>query len=163
MSVSKQIAVPAPLSWSEPGDRAHRLNFVGIGFMRYGVVLLLVAIGLLKFTQAEAEGIKLFVENSPLMSWMYSVFGLRGTSDVIGVIEIVGGVLMLTRRLSPTTSAIGSVIASVTFFTTITFLFSTPHGLEISGPIFGFVSKDIVLFGASLYTAGEALLARRAR
>ncbi|HET9625817.1 MAG TPA: DUF417 family protein [Kofleriaceae bacterium] len=163
MSVSKQIAVAAPLSWSEPGDRAHRLKFIGIGFLRYGVVFLLVMIGLMKFTKEEAEGIKDFVANSPFMSWMYGAFGEQGASNVIGVIEIIAGVLMALRRWKPGLSGIGSLMASVTFLVTLSFLFTTPNALAPNSPYGGFLMKDIVLFGAALYTAGEALLAAAAR
>jgi len=42
----------------------------------------------------EANGIKPFVENSPFMSWMYSVWSVQAASNVIGVIEVASAVLI---------------------------------------------------------------------
>jgi uncharacterized membrane protein YkgB len=54
------------------------------------------------------------------------------------------------------------------FLATLTFLISTPGwepslgGLPVlSGPVGQFLIKDVVLLGAALYTAGDALEAAR--
>jgi reactive chlorine resistance protein C len=57
--------------------------------------------------------------------------------------------------------------AIVTFLLTTSFLFTTPgaiqlgHGVEILGGAGQFLIKDLVLLGASFWTAAEALLAAR--
>ena len=61
---------------------------VGGGVLRYGLVFLLVAIGLLKFTQAEALAIQPWVAHSPFMGWLYEVMSVQMVSNLIGVIEI---------------------------------------------------------------------------
>ena len=68
------------LPWA--GDAARR---AGLAVVRYGLALVLAAIGGLKFTAAEAEGVRGLIEHSPLLSWMYSVWSVRGASNVIGV------------------------------------------------------------------------------
>jgi uncharacterized membrane protein YkgB len=68
---------------------------------RYGLVLILFWIGAMKFTAYEAEGISGFVANSPLMSWAYSVFSVRGFAALLGVTEIVIALLIASRRSSP--------------------------------------------------------------
>jgi len=105
--------------------------------------------------------IRPLVENHPLMSWMYPVFGVRGTSAVIGVVEVGAAVLMSLRRAAPRASALGSAIAAVTFVVTLSFLATTPGALSPTSPIGGFLMKDLILLGAALYTAGEALGAVR--
>lgn len=140
-----------------------RLTTIGTGVLRYGTAALLLLWGAFKFTAFEAEGIRPLVEHSPLMSWMYPVFGLRATSGIIGVIEISAGLLMCTRRLSPRLSALGSVLAAVTFAITLSFLFTTPGATSASSPLSGFLMKDVILFGAALYTAGEARTAITSR
>jgi uncharacterized membrane protein YkgB len=40
-------------------------------------------IGLMKFTAYEAEGIRLCVTNSPLMSWVYELTSVRGFSALV--------------------------------------------------------------------------------
>src|SRR5215831_8098397 len=81
--------------------RTRRLEAVGRGVLRYGVVALLALFGALKFTELEAQGIRPLVENHPLMRWLYLGFGVRAGSAVIGVIELTAAVLMSLRRFKP--------------------------------------------------------------
>jgi reactive chlorine resistance protein C len=148
------IALPAP-------DAAARFTTAGTRVLRYGLVALLVLFGALKFTEMEALGIQPLVGNHPLMSWMYSVLGLRGTSAVIGVVELAAAALMLARPWRPRWSALGSILAVGTFAVTLSFLVTTPGALEPDSAIGGFLMKDLILFGAALYTAGEALAASK--
>lgn len=137
------------------------LASAGIGVLRYGTAALLLLWGAFKFAAFEAEAIRPLVENSPFVSWMYAVFGVRGTSAVFGVVEVGAGLAMTLRRWLPRVSAYGSLVGCVTFVTTLTFLFTTPGALELDSPWGGFLMKDLVLLGAALATAGEALGAER--
>jgi len=160
MSMDHQIAASAL-----PRRAELRLEAMGITISRYGLAAVLLLIGLLKFTAAEAAGIQPLIAHSPLMSWMYLVLGVQGTSNLIGLIEIALAVLIALRPLSPTASFAGSLGSIVTFLLTISFLFSTPgavefnHGLPVLGDAGQFLIKDVVLLGASLWTASEALMA----
>jgi uncharacterized membrane protein YkgB len=136
---------------------------VGIGVLRYGVVFLLVVIGAAKYFAFEAEGIRPLVENSPFLSWMLGAFGVRGTSSIIGTIEIATGLAIASRPFAPTVSAFGSAAGVLTFLTTLSFLFSTPGVLSLKHPASGFLMKDVVLLGACIATAAEAAKAARAR
>ncbi len=156
------------ISLHEHADRGLRLENLGIKIIRYGLAIVLIWIGILKFTSYEAEGIKPLVENSPLLSWTYGLFGVEGFSKVLGIVEIGLGVLICCRPFSPKISAIGSIGGIITFIITITFLLSTP-GIIQPGYSFPFISpmpgqfiiKDFVLLGASVWTAGEALNASK--
>ena len=143
--------------------RIARLARVGTGVLRYGVVLLLVVIGAAKYFAFEAEGIKPLVEHSPFLSWMLTAFGVQGASSVIGTTEIAIGLAIASRPFAPTLSAIGSAAGAVTFLTTLSFLFTTPGALSPQNPANGFLMKDVVLLGACIATAAEALKAARAR
>ena len=138
---------------------------LGTFLIRYGLVLVLGWIGAMKFTAYEAEGIKTLVETSPLMSWMYKVFSVQATSNVIGVAELIAATLIAIRPLSAKLSAIGSVLAVLTFLATLTFLFSLPGweqslgGFPALSGSGGFLLKDVVLLGAALFTFGESLAA----
>lgn len=136
---------------------------VGIGVLRYGVVLLLVVIGAAKYFAFEAEAIKPLVENSPFLSWMLGAFGVQGTSSIIGTLEIATGLAIASRPVAPALSAIGSAAGIATFLTTLSFLFSTPGALSLKHPAAGFLLKDLVLLGACITTAAEAAMAARAR
>jgi uncharacterized membrane protein YkgB len=140
---------------------------VGITISRYGLVLVLLLIGLLKFTAAEAVSIQPLIAHSPFMSWMYAVLGVRGVSALIGTIEIIVALLVALRPVSAVASFVGSLGCIVTFLLTTSFLLSTPgavqwsYGLPILGDAGQFLIKDVVLLGASFLTASEALGDRR--
>ncbi len=150
------------------GSTPATLERVGANVIRYGLVVILLWVGALKFTAYEAEGVQGFVANSPLFSWLYSVTSVRGASMLIGTIEIILGLLIATRSFAPKVSAIGSIGAIIMFLLTLTFVFTTPgvwqpgYGFPFPSPMPGqFLAKDILLLGAAIWTAGEALLAAR--
>jgi reactive chlorine resistance protein C len=138
------------------------LERAGIHVSRYGLVVTLLLIGVLKFTAGEAQGIQPLVANSPLMFWLYRVFTLQSVSNLIGVIEIVVALFIALRPWSARVSFIGSIGATITFVLTVSFLFSTPgafqfsHGFPLLGDAGQFLIKDLVLLGASIWTAAEA-------
>src|SRR5215469_10788207 len=81
-----------------------KLDAAGISVSRYGLVVVLLLIGVLKFTPGEAAGIRPLVAHSPLMSWMYGVLGVQGVSNLIGVTELATAALIALRPLSPKAS-----------------------------------------------------------
>lgn len=147
-------------------NNAAKLQGLGAGIIRYGLAIILIWIGTLKFTDYEAMGIQPLVAHSPLLSWVYGIFSVGAFSMLLGMVEILMGLLIAARNFAPIVSAIGSVGAMATFFVTLTFLLSTPGTIQVNGE-FPFLStlpgqfllKDIVLFGAATWTAGEALSA----
>jgi reactive chlorine resistance protein C len=149
---------------------SNRLQFIGMHVTRYGLVLVLLWIGGMKFTAYEAEGIRPLVANSPLMGWVYNFMSVTAFSSLLGVVEIAIGVLIALRPVWPAGSALGSGLAVGMFLTTLSFLVTTP-GWEpslggfpaVSAMPGQFVLKDIVLLGAALWTAGEAWAARPVR
>src|SRR5574338_1355796 len=84
---------------------------LGAFLIRYGLVLVLGWIGAMKFTAYEAEGIKILVETSPFMSWLYKLLSLQATSNVIGIAELTAAALIAIRPLAPKLSALGSALA----------------------------------------------------
>ncbi|MDQ2733153.1 MAG: DUF417 family protein [Armatimonadota bacterium] len=141
-----------------------KLEAYGAAVLRYGLVIILLWVGALKFTAYEAEGIKPLVTHSPLISWGYHLMTERTFAMLIGVIEITFGVLIATRPFAPLVSALGSLGAVLMFLTTLSFLLTTPgvwqtgYGFPYPSPMPGqFLCKDILLLGAAIWTAGEAL------
>jgi uncharacterized membrane protein YkgB len=138
------------------------LEQAGAHVSRYGLVVVLALIGILKFTAPEADGIQPLVAHSPFLSWMYLVLGKQGVSNVIGTIELLVAALLALRPFSPRASLFGSLGAIATFLLTTSFLFTTPgavqlgHGVQILGDAGQFLIKDLVLLGASFWTAAEA-------
>lgn len=136
------------------------LQASGTQLTRYSLVLVFLWIGGMKFTNYEAEGIRPFVENSPLMSWLYQILSVSQFSAILGVVEITAGLLIATRPVWPRLSAYSSLAAAM-FLGTLSFIVTTPGwepslgfpALSVPGQ---FLLKDAVLLGASLWTAAEA-------
>src|SRR3954452_18163966 len=82
--------------------------------------------GLAKFTEGEALTIQPWVANSPFLSWLYTVICVQGGSNLIGVMELVIGVLLAVRPWWPRLSVIGSLGATIAFAISLSFLFTTP-------------------------------------
>src|SRR6516165_8643772 len=141
-----------------------RVEAVGRELTRYGLVIIVAWIGLMKFTAYEAEGIRLYVTNSPLMSWVYGFLSVRGFSAVLGVIEVSTALLIAARPFSPRATALGSALAVGMFLTTLSFLATTPGVWEpsaggfpaLSGKPGQFLIKDLALLGISLWSFGES-------
>ena len=149
------IASPITSEW---------MRNVGAGVIRYGLVLVIVWIGAMKFTAYEANGIQPLVANSPLLSWVYGVFSVQVFSIILGSAEIAVGILIALRALAPLASAIGSGLAALMFLGTMSFLISTPGweaslgGFPALSVVPGqFLIKDVVLFGVALWTMGDAM------
>ena len=141
-----------------------QVEAVGRELARYGLVVVVAWIGLMKFTAYEAEGIRPFVANSPLLSWVYGPLSVRGFSTVLGVVEVAVALLIAARPLLPRVSAFGSALAVGMFLTTLSFLITTPGVWEpslggfpaLSAVPGQFLIKDLALLGISLWTLGEA-------
>jgi len=141
-----------------------RAENIGLHVARYALVLVLVWIGAMKFTAYEAGAIEPLVANSPLMSWLYAVFSVQTTSNLIGVAEIAAGIMIAIRPWSPKACVLGSLMGVATFVITLTFLFSTPGWEPTLGgfPALSvapgqFILKDAVLLGVAIWSVGEAL------
>jgi uncharacterized membrane protein YkgB len=141
-----------------------QVEAVGRQLTRYGLVVVVGWIGLMKFTGYEAEGIRPFVANSPLMSWAYGLMSVQGFSALLGVVEVAIAILIAARPFAPRASALGSALAVGMFLTTLGFLVTTPGvwepslgGFPALSAIPGqFLIKDLALLGISLWSLGEA-------
>lgn len=139
-----------------------RLSRLGTGVLRWSLVLFFVGFGLFKFTPQEAAGVAPLMAHSPFLFWVNPLFGQRGGSDFIGVIEIAFGVLVALRHFRPLLSAYGSLGTVGALLITQSFLFTTP-GLDPQSADAGFLLKDLTLFGAALLVSAEAFGAARRR
>ena len=149
---------------TKPGmETGLRVQAVGSLVLRYGLVLVLGWIGLMKFTEYEAKGIQPLVAHSPLMGWMYGFLTLRAFSHALGVVEVAIAILIGLRHWSAKACALGSGGAVFMFLTTLSFLLSTPGWepslggfLALSALPGQFLLKDVVLLGAAQWSFGEA-------
>ena len=146
-------------------ERVVSIEDVGKAIVRWGLVVVLAWIGGMKFTAYEAMGIQPLVAHSPFISWMYDFLSIRSFSAMLGCIEIVTAALISLRYVSAKASAVGSLLAIGLFATTLSMLFTTPGweptlGFPALSAMPGqFLLKDIVLFGAAVWSLGESLKA----
>lgn len=151
----------------DAADAGRRLQDAGGAILRYGLAAILIYYGAFKFHPVEAEAIRPLVAESPVMSWMYSVLGVQGVSNLIGLTEIAVALLLLARPWSPRAGVIGGIGAAVIFLTTLSFLLTTPDSfatvpgwpIPMPGAAGSFLIKDLFLLGAAVWIAGESLRA----
>src|ERR1700693_5747577 len=140
-------------------EQAARLDRVGMGVLRLGLVIVLCWIGGVKIADYERDGIVPLVANSPLMSFFYhhpapdyrrymnkegevipahrqwnESNGTYTFSHGLGIVIVLIGVLIAAYPILPQVSAVGSLLLILMSLTTLSFLVTTP---EASGPALG--------------------------
>jgi len=123
-----------------------------LAILRWVMVLIFVSFGIQKFTPQSAQGIAVYISNSPLVSWL-QIFGMRGEAYFLGCIELTTAVLLAAGAVVPLLSALGSLMGVGTFIITWSFFFTTPGVVKwslstdpIAWNLAGeFLYKDIVL------------------
>jgi reactive chlorine resistance protein C len=130
----------------------------------YGLALVFAWIGAMKFTAYEANAIQGLVASSPLLSWLYGILDVRGVANLIGTIEIATALLLVARPYNAIAGVVGGLLVAATTAVTLTFIFSAPGweaslgGFPALSVVPGqFLLKDVVLLGAGLAVAGDAL------
>lgn len=133
---------------------------IGFYIALYGTVFIIAWIGAFKFTSDEAQAISHLIENSPFLSWMYSVGSVDGISAIIGVGELTIAALLALYPISKKASLLGGLLAAGLFLTTLTFLLTTPgtlHPESVFPSLLGaFLIKDVVSLGVVLVVVAES-------
>jgi uncharacterized membrane protein YkgB len=132
-------------------ERGHGSYWM-LGILRWVMVLIFISFGIQKFTPQSADGIALYISNSPFVSWL-SIFGIRGEAYLLGIIELTTAALLAAGAFIPVLSALGSLMGIGTFAITWSFFFSTPGVVKwslstdpIAWNLTGeFLYKDVVL------------------
>ncbi len=139
-----------------------KINYQSLGYAIsvLGVVIVLIWIGIFKFTPTEAKAIEPLVRNSFLMSWLYDITGVQGVSNIIGSIEIIAAVCLLLHFFWKKAGILGGILCIITFLATLSFLFTTPGVFKtVDGvPVTEFfILKDIMALGISLMVLGKSI------
>jgi reactive chlorine resistance protein C len=133
-------------------EGAAKLDRIGMGLLRLGLVLVLLWIGGLKFADYEADSIVPLVANSPAMRFFYhhpapeyrhymnkegevipahhqwnEENGTYPFSYGLGVLIISIGLLIAAYPIAPQASAVGSFLLILMAGTTLSFLVTTPE------------------------------------
>lgn len=153
-----------------PSTPGFKIMALGIHGAYFALAVIYFWFGGMKFTHYEAVGLVPLVSNSPFLGWVYDIFSVDTFSSLLGVLEVSIGALIAGRLLSPKLSLIGGALSAGLFFTTLSFMFSTPGVIEpglgfpaISVAPGQFLLKDIGLLAASVFVAGHSLMALERR
>jgi uncharacterized membrane protein YkgB len=126
--------------------------------VRASMVIIYFFFGYQKWFPYEAQGLIPFFKNGPLISWMYPVFGVQGSSWFLGVSEWLFGALLLLGFWNKKLGVLGAAGSCVTFIMTITIIPFMPDGWNVAAGGFpamqgnvAFLMKDLVLFAVSFY------------
>jgi uncharacterized membrane protein YkgB len=130
---------------------AAQLDQLGKKAVRFGIVVVFLWIGGLKFFTYEADGIVPFVANSPFMSFFYNSpaeykghmnkegelipenhqwhlqNNTYGFSVGLGVLLVTMAVLIALYKVAPFASMIGSILIFIMTLGTLSFLVTTPE------------------------------------
>lgn len=126
--------------------------------LRWALAIVFLWFGGMKFTSYEAEGIAPFVANSPIVFWWHSLFGVGGTSLLLGFVELATAAMLMLGARNAVASVVGAAMSTMTFLITLTFFLTTPGVFEpkaggfpaISAAPGQFLLKDLVLLAASI-------------
>lgn len=119
----------------------------------FGAALILLWIGIFKFTPTEAAAIKPLVENHFLTFFVYKIASVQTVSNAIGVIEIIIAVLLMFSVKFASLKKYAGIGMIVTFLVTLSYLFTTPGIWKIVDgvPVTDFfILKDLMLLGFGL-------------
>jgi uncharacterized membrane protein YkgB len=126
--------------------------------VRASMVIIYFFFGYQKWFPYEAQGLIPFFKNGPLISWMYPVFGVQGSSWFLGVSEWLFGALLFLGFWNKKLGILGALGSCVTFIMTITIIPFMPDGWNAAAGGFpamqgnvAFLMKDLVLFAVSVY------------
>ncbi len=132
------------------------------------IAVIFLWFGCMKFIPFEAVSLQPIIANNPLISWLYTLFGVAGGARFLGVFEIATGVLIAGRLVNSRLSALGGAMGAWSFVLTVSCLFTTPGVIQPGsviglGPAGSFLVKDIVLFSTCLWIVGVSLVEVRTR
>jgi uncharacterized membrane protein YkgB len=126
--------------------------------VRASMVIIYFFFGYQKWFAYEAQALIPFFNSSPLMFWMYPLFGVQGASWFLGVSEWLFGALLFLGFWNKKLGILGALGSCVTFIMTITIIPFMPDGWAASAGGFpamqgnvAFLMKDVVLFAVSVY------------
>jgi uncharacterized membrane protein YkgB len=126
--------------------------------VRASMVLIFVVFGYQKWFEYEARTLIPFIENGPLISWMYWVFDIRQASWFLGASEWLFAALLFWGFWNKKAGILGALGCAFAMIGTVTIIPFMPDGWNASAGGFpamqgnvAFLMKDVVLLAASFY------------
>ncbi|MDH6253032.1 putative membrane protein YkgB [Chryseobacterium sp. H1D6B] len=133
--------------------KKHPAYNLGYYISLFGAAVILLWIGIFKFTPTEAGAIKPLVENHFLTFFVYKILSVQAVSNAIGTIEIIIALLLVFSVKFAFLKRYAAIGMIITFLVTLSYLFTTPGVWKVVDgiPITDFfIVKDIMLLGFGL-------------
>jgi uncharacterized membrane protein YkgB len=125
--------------------------------VRASMVLVFLLFGYQKWFEYEAQTLIPFIENGPLIFWMYPVFGIRGASWFLGASEWLFAALLFWGFWNKKAGILGALGCCFAMIGTVTIIPFMPDGWDAAAGFpamkgnVAFLMKDVVLLAASFY------------
>ena len=137
-------------------SRLFKSNF-DYHLVRGSMVFVFLMFGYQKWFAYEAETLKPFIKNGPLIFWMYSVFGIREASWFLGASEWLFAALLFWGFWNKKAGILGAFGCCFSMIGTVTIIPFMPDGWDAAAGFpamkgnVAFLMKDVALLAASVY------------
>src|SRR5262249_61474374 len=98
--------------------------------IRAAMVIVFVLFGYQKWFEYEARVLIPYISHGPLVFWLHPVFGIRGASWFLGVVEWLVAVLLFVGFWNRTWGILGAVGSVITFLSTVTIIPFMPNAWD---------------------------------
>lgn len=130
--------------------------------LRYGLAIVFIWLGLLKFKNTEADYLNDILKNSSLFSWLLKYITAYTFTLVLAYLQIIIGLLILIKPISKKLSFIGSTLAFVILIISFSTIFTssdvwqTGYGFPELSKLGQSILKDLILLGAAAWCVSDS-------
>lgn len=138
------------------------LKSLGQFIFRYGLALVFIWLGWLKFKNSEADYLQDILKNSYLFSWMLKYLTAYTFSLIVAYLQLIIGILLLLKPVAKKLSFIGSILATIVLVLSVSTLFTSDYvwqagyGFPELSKVGQSMLKDLILLGAALWCVGDS-------
>lgn len=130
--------------------------------LRYGLALVFIWLGWLKFKNTEADYLNDILKNSSLFAWMLKYITAYTFSLIVAYLQLAIGILLLLKPASKKLAFAGGIMAvvilslSVTTLCTSAYVWQSGYGFPELSKVGQSMLKDLVLLGAAAWCVSDA-------
>ena len=134
----------------------------GVFILRYGLGLVIIWLGFLKFKNSEADYTYQLISGGYL-SWVLQYLTPYALNQIVAYLQIVIGVLIMLKPISRSLSFWGGLAAVIMLLFSVSMLFTsnvvwqTGYGFPELSKVGQTILKDFVLFGAAAWCVGDSI------
>lgn len=136
---------------------------IGQFLLRYGLGIVLIWLGIMKFRNSEALHIEQAMAETILFKWLLKYITIYAFAQMIAWVQIVAGLFIMLHPVSKKIAAWGGAMAMIIFLSGVLVFISSGIVWEAG---YGFpelsraghsLLKDFILFGAAAWCWSESL------